>query len=51
MRTYILFLIMAIISSMKVSKKGIQFIKEIEKCKLEAYQKELVGEQQMIIMI
>ena len=39
MRTYILFLIIAIISSMKVSKKGIQFIKEIEKCKLEAYER------------
>ena len=39
MRTYILFLILSIICAMKISQKGIQFIKEIEKCKLEAYQK------------
>ena len=39
MRAYILFLFLALIYSLKISKKGIQFIKEIEKCKLEAYQK------------
>ena len=39
MRTYILFLILSIICEIKISQKGIQFIKEIEKCKLEVYQK------------